>query len=210
MLAEDHSVVRQALVNLLKTDSNISIIGEAENGKMLLELLKRDLPDLILLDIEMPVMNGYETLQIISKKFPDVYVVILSMHDNIAIMTDLISKGAKAYLSKCCDMDSLFDAIYSVKREGFYFNKSVSRALLEGYLKEKNINPIFKEISLSCREKEVLAELCEGKTNKEIACKLNITASTVDFHRGRIYKKTNSKNLAGIVKYALKHGLILD
>lgn len=208
ILADDHALIREALETMLRHDESIVVASQAENGKKLLELIKQSPPDIVLLDIEMPVMGGMQALEIINKRFPDVAVIVLSFHKEIELMASMIAKGAKAFLTKDCNCKALLEAIHSVYNDGFYFNKSVSHALLEGYLKEKAINPIFSELALSKREVEILTELCEGKTNKQIASKLSIAASTVDFHRGRIYRKTKSKNLAGIVKYALKHGLI--
>ena len=208
IITDDSALIRESLDLLLKQDNRIEVIAHCENGKKLLEQLKQQKADVVLLDIDMPIMNGKEVLEATSKRFPDVAVIMLSMCAETRIMADFISCGAKAFLSKGCNAEDLFEAIYTVNSEGFYFNKSVSRALLEGYLKEKSVNPEFSELALSKREKEILTELCDGKTNKQIAHKLNITPSTVDFHRGRIYRKTKSKNLAGIVKYAVKHSLV--
>jgi DNA-binding NarL/FixJ family response regulator len=192
----------------LKEDKNFQVIAEAANGKELLEQLKTCSPDVVLLDIEMPVMNGKEALEIINKRFPGVKVVMLSMHSGSNFISELMARGARAFIPKDCDPDSLFEAIHTVHTEGYYFDKSISEAVLRGLQHEKSINPILESLALSDREIEILKELCEGKTNKEIAADLKIASSTVDFHRGNVYKKTGSKNIIDLIKYAIKYGII--
>ncbi|MBC7861689.1 MAG: response regulator transcription factor, partial [Bacteroidia bacterium] len=120
ILAEDQELVRKALISLLKENPNIEVIGEAENGKKLLELLKQVEPDIVLLDIEMPVMNGQEALDVISKRFPAIKVIILSMYEEMALMSDFITKGARAYLPKGCSIERLFEAIETVNAKGHF------------------------------------------------------------------------------------------
>lgn len=208
IIAEDQELLRKSFISLLKEDPSIEIIGEAANGKELLDLLKYQDPDIVLLDIEMPVMNGIEALNIIMKRFPDVKVVILSMHTGTAFISELMTRGARAYLPKNCDADTLFEALHTVNSEGYYFDKCVSEAMLKGLQKEKSINPLLDELALSEREIDILKRLCAGKTNKEISKSLKISVSTIDYHRGNLYRKTKSKNLIDLLKYALKNGMV--
>lgn len=208
MVAEYQQLMRTALVSLLNEDKRIKVTGEAENGKKVLDLLQHDKTDVVLMDLEMPVMNGKESLCIIRKKFPDIKVIILSMYDEESLVIDLITHGASAYLSKGCSSTVLSEAILTVYKEGAYFDRQVSRAMYSGLLRQKSINPLMDELSLSKRELEIMQELCKGKTNKEIADMFKISCSTVDFHRSNIYKKTKSKNITDLVKYAIKHKLI--
>jgi DNA-binding NarL/FixJ family response regulator len=208
IIAEDQELMRKSFIALLKEDQDFEIIAEASNGKELLEILKHTTPDVVLLDIEMPVMNGREALEIINKRFPDVKVIMLSMHAGPHFISELMARGARAFLPKNCDPDALFEAIHTVSSEGYYFDKSISEAMLRGLQREKSINPLLEELSLSDRETEILKEICEGKTNRQIAEALNISIGTVDFHRGNIYKKTRSKNLVELLKYAIKNGII--
>lgn len=200
--------MRKSFIALLKEDESFEIIGEGSNGKELLDLLKSNLPDIVLLDIEMPVMNGVEALEIINKRFPELKVIMLSMHAGPAFISELMARGARAFLPKNCDAETFFEAIHVVHSEGYYFDKSVSQAMLRGLQREKAINPLLDELSLSDREIEILKEICDGKTNKQIADQLKISASTVDFHRGNIYKKTKSKNITDLLKYSIKNGII--
>lgn len=210
VIAEDQELMRKALISLLEEDQRIRIIAEAENGKKLMEVLlksRHDQPDIVLLDLEMPVMNGKESLELIRKKYSKVKTIILSVHHEEAIMLDMMTSGASAYLSKGCSASTLFEAIHTVHKEGAFFDKDTSRAMFSGLLK-RSVNPLFDEHSLSKRETEIVQELCKGKTNKEVAAALNITTSTVDFHKGNIYKKTKSKNMADLVRYAIKNKII--
>lgn len=208
IVTEDQELMRKSLIALLKEDPAIEVVAEASNGKELLELMKHTEADIILLDIEMPVMSGAEALDVINKRFGDMKVIMLSMYAGVNFISELMSKGARAYLPKNCDPDSFFEAIHTVYSEGYYFDKSVSEAMLRGLQKEKAINPVLDAMSLSDREIDILKEICEGKTNKQIAESLKISMHTVDFHRGNIYKKTKSKNLLSLLKYAIKSGII--
>jgi DNA-binding NarL/FixJ family response regulator len=208
VVAEDQELMRKSFIALLKEDKSFEVVGEAAHGKDLLDVLKAITADVVLLDIEMPVMNGKEALEIINKRFPEVKVIMLSMHGGPHFISELMARGARAFLLKNCDPDTLFDAIKTVHGEGFYFDKEISEAMLKGLQREKLINPLLDELSLSDREIEILKEICEGKTNKQISASLNISVNTVDFHRGNIYKKTKSKNIIDLLKYSIKNGIV--
>jgi DNA-binding NarL/FixJ family response regulator len=208
MLAEDHQLVRKAFTMMLDEQPDFRMIGHAGNGKELLELMKTDEPDVVLLDIDMPVMNGRQCLGLIRSKFPEVKVIMLSLHKAPALMTEYMANGASAYLHKDVDMEDLLEAIRSVHREGSYFSKDLSKALLAGIRKEKKSNPFFDEPVLSDKEIVVLKELCDGKTNQEIADTLHVSINTIGFHRNNIYSKTRSHNIAELMKYSIRNGLI--
>lgn len=208
MLAEDQQLVREALTSLLNDQPDVIVTGQAGNGKQLLELMKQNEPDIVLLDIDMPIMNGYQTLEIIKKRFPDVKVMMLTLHAEHSFMHEFMAKGASAYLSKNIDIELLFEAIQSVHKTGTYFNHELSNALLIGLRKEKSIHPLFHEQVLTPKELLILKALCDGMTNKVIANVYHISINTVDFHRGNIYTKTNSKNIADLVKYAIRNELV--
>lgn len=208
MLADDHQLVRKAFALMLDEEHDLKVTGEASNGKELLELMKEDKPDIVLLDIDMPVMNGRQCLGLICARFPDVKVIMLSLHKDPALMNEYMANGASAYLHKDSDMDDLLQAIRSVYREGTYFSKELSKALLKGIRKERKSNPFFDEPSLSNKEIAVLKELCDGRTNQEIADRLHISINTVGFHRNNIYAKTKSHNIAELMKYSIRNGLI--
>lgn len=206
VLAEDQELIRKALISLLEDEPNIVVAGEAGNGRELLDLLGQQQPDVVLLDIEMPVMNGKETLEAIRQQFPQVKVVMLSLHADMALMSDFMSRGANAYIPKGSDVDTLVEAIEAVKYEGEYFGNGISKALQK--VLQKDRKPVFAELDLTTRELEILKALCNGLTHAEIGKSLGITTHAVDFHADHIYAKTNSRHITDLVKYAIRHGLI--
>jgi two-component system nitrate/nitrite response regulator NarL len=208
MLADDHQLVRKAFALMLDAQPGMEITGHAGNGKELLELIKAKQPNVILLDVDMPVMSGRQCLGIIKLRFPDIKVIMLSLHKDAALMNECMGNGASAYLHKDVDMEDLIAAIRSVHTEGVYFNKELSKALLAGVRKEKSSHPFFDEQALSEKELVVLKELCEGKTNRDIAGTLHISIHTVGFHRNNIYTKAKCNNIASLMKYAIRNGLV--
>lgn len=207
-IAEDQELMRKSLIALLNDFEEFTVIGEAPNGKELIQMLKSNRPDIVLLDIEMPVMNGYETIEIVGLRFPDVKVIVLSMFSDDGTIMDFMTRGARAYLPKGCDVNLLVNTIKAVHSTGYHFSDKVSRAMLNSNLRQRAVNPLAGELALTNRELEIVRELCNGKTNKEIASTLKVTPRTVDFHRTNIYAKTKSRNLADLVKYAIRHGVV--
>lgn len=208
MFAEDHTSVRQAYISVLVKEPNFRIIGEAGNGREMLKLMRRAVPDVVVTDIEMPEMNGVELAGHIRHEFPDVKIILLSMHYSETFAAHIISNGANAFLPKECSMEALIQAINTVHRNGYFFDPRISRFVLSNLLTEKRFRTIIQQLSLTQREHEVLQMICEGKTNREIADQLHIRPATVDFHRQKIYSKTGSGNVVQLVKYAIKNGLI--
>jgi len=208
MIAEDHALVRKALISLLKESRSIEVIDEADNGKELLHKLKVKLPDIVLMDYRMPVMDGREALQIIKAKHPEVKVIMMSVQDDNDLILDFVAKGANGFISKSANPELLFTAIARTNNEGHYFDPKLSQFMANGILNHKNRSEKLKKESLSDREISVLREICNGNTNKGISERLYISKSTVDFHKGNIYKKTNCRNVVDLVKYAFKHGII--
>lgn len=206
-MAEDHKSARQAYVAMLSDEENFSVIGDAPNGLELLNLMEKKLPDVVLTDLEMPVMNGYQLLENIREKYKDTKVIVLSMHDDDYYISDLILRGASAYLPKHCGIEDIVFTINKVCTDGFYFTKPVSKMVVNSSLNDKKFKPFYEELGLTLRELEVLKLICEEKSNKEIARILDIAAGTVDFHRQSIYRKTQLNSVVGLVKYAVKNGL---
>jgi len=207
VLAEDKALMRKSLIALLKEYPKFEIIGEASNGRDLLNLLKDLEPDIVLLDIEMPVMNGIEAMKVIRIRFPEIKVIVLSIHNDLTHIRNSLALGARGYLVKDCLPEQLEKAILDISNKGFYLEETVSKDLLHDTaysLGKKNGKQTF-----SSREMEVLKELCSGKTEKEIAMVLNISHHTVHFHRMNIYTKTNTHNLAGLLNYAKLNILLL-
>ena len=206
-IAEDHDLVRQGMVALLKEEKDISLVFDVSNGSELIEQLKKNKVDVILLDLEMPVVNGHQALKIIAERYCKVHVIIISMHYSDAFISECITIGANGFLPKNCDFDTVVDAIFAVYEKGYYFNDKISRSLIKKLIKEKNGNCLEVKDPLTSREHQVLELICNGKTNKEIAELLFISVRTVESHRKNIVDKTCSQNIAELVLYAVKNGL---
>lgn len=206
-IAEDHDLMRQGLVSLLDSEENINVAFDVENGARLFDELKKKKVDVILLDLEMPVLNGHQALKILSARYPEIAVIVVSMHYSDSFISESIASGAKGFLPKNCDIDKVVDAIYAVKEQGYYFDDKISKALLNRIMSNESPKNNFSQDPLTSREHQIVELVCSGKTNKEIANLLCLSVRTVEVHRNTINKKTNTKNIAGLVTYAIKNGL---
>lgn len=207
-IAEDHDLVRQGMISLLKDEEGIQFVLDAPNGLDLLEGMKKTTVDVVLLDIDMPVLNGRQTLELLRQRHPEVKVIMISMHYEDAFISEFITNGANGFLPKNSDIERVVDAIFAVWEQGYYFDNKVSKALLSRLINEKQITPSFDLDPLNEREILVLKLACEEKTTQEIADLLFLSKRTVEGYRKVIARKTNSKNVAGLVIYAIKHGII--
>jgi DNA-binding NarL/FixJ family response regulator len=206
-IAEDHELVRQGMVALLKEEKDISLIFDVSDGSELLQQLKKNKVDIVLLDLEMPIVNGHQALKIITERHTNVHVIIISMHYSDPFISECITMGAKGFLPKNCDFETVVDAIFAVQEQGYYFDDKISRSLLKKLVKDKDQTTSILGDPLTTREHQILELICNGKTNKKIAELLTISIRTVESHRKSISDKTNSHNIAGLVLYAVKHGL---
>lgn len=207
-VVDDQYLFRQGLISLLKEYDDLEVIMEASNGKELLKNLKSEQPDIVLLDLEMPIMDGIEATIALKQNYPEVKIIILSMHTDDEFITHLLEKGASGFLPKDKDIEEVVNAIYSVLENGYYFDVQVSNAMLKGLVKAKKVNPSFSVQHLSEKEIVVINFICKEYTNKEIAEKLCLSPRTIDSYRENILLKTGAKNTAGIVMYAVKYNLL--
>jgi two-component system, NarL family, response regulator DegU len=206
-IADDHTIFRKAMVNMLQGFERVEEVKDAENGKELLELMKFELPDVAIIDLQMPVMDGVEASKKIISKYPKVKIVILTMVDSEQYIIHMVEMGVHAFLLKNTDPDELETAIYSVFDNDYYNNEIVTNALRKN-TKAKSIFSSLNRSEISEREKEVIALICQELTNKEIAENLNLSERTIENHRYRIMEKLGIKNTVGLVKYALETKLI--
>jgi two-component system, NarL family, response regulator DegU len=207
MMAEDHHSAREAYVAVLSDEENFNVIGQAANGFELIKLIEVKEPDVVLVDVEMPVMDGFKTITTLKERFPKVKPIVLTMHEESYYVAQLILCGARAYLPKSCHIEDLVLAINKVHTEGFYFSDALSRIIVSTSFKDLKFQKQLRHIDLSEREIEVLRMVCDEKSTKHIALKLGITSDTVNTHRRNIYAKTNSSSLIGLIKFALKNGI---
>lgn len=210
IIAEDHVVLRQGLRALLEKDTDLEIAGEAENGREVLDLLADRHVDIVLMDVNMPVMDGFEATAKIRSKFPDTQVIALSMHNNMPFVQKMLECGAAGYLPKTANSNELSAAIKLVASGTRYISGNLSIQLMEqSKMKEEHLvqNP-GADKGLSKREVEVLVLVAEGYTNSEIADKLFTSKRTIETHRQNILEKTQARNTANLIKYAIENGII--
>lgn len=209
ILADDHRMLRDGLKALLSESDFIQIIDEASSGMELLEILKTKQPDVIMMDITMPGMSGIEATQQITKLYPDLKILILSMHTNEEFVINSFKAGAKAYLPKDSSKEELLDAITVLYNGGEYYSKLISDNFLKNYIKNSRVDQnLIENEELTQREIEVLKLAAKGLCNKEIAEKLFISSKTVDVHKNHIMQKLKLKNTVEMVLYAVKNGII--
>ncbi len=204
LLADDHTIVRQGLKLILSAHPDLEVVGEAPNGREAAELAEKLRPDIVLMDVAMPELNGIEATRRMVAANPRVKVLVLSMHKEAVYVREVLKAGARGYILKDAIDTELVNAIRSVARGDGYISPAVSGALLNDY-RQNQTDPID---SLSGREREVLQLIAEGKTNKEVATRLNLSVYTVDSHRGKIMEKLNLHSTGELVRFAMKHGLV--
>lgn len=210
-ITDDQTLFRKGMARLVKTFSKVGRVEEAGNGKELLSLIKTEAPDAVLLDLEMPVMDGIEAAERIITKYPKVKIIILSMHDSHQHIYSLMELGAHAFLLKNAEPEEVEEAIKSVIENDFYQNQLVTEALRKGAMNKKaaELRPSFGLTNpLTEREKEILVLICQEMTMKVISQRLNLSERTVQNHRANIIDKLGVKNTVGLVRYAYESGLI--
>src|SRR5450755_328204 len=206
-IADDHALFRAGVKTALSVRKDIEMIAEADNGMQLLNLLKHVEPDVILLDIQMPIMDGIQTLPEIRKLYPHVKVIILSMHNDHSMISKLMEVGANSYLTKNSDSETIYQAIKTCYEQEFFFNDLTNKALLSG-LRTKKTDHTQEDVQLNDKELRILKLMCEEKTTKEIADIVDISPRTVEAIRDKLKTKTGAKSMAGLVMYAVKNKLL--
>jgi two-component system, NarL family, response regulator NreC len=204
LLADDHAVVRQGFKMILAAQADMEIVGEAGNGREALDLAGQLQPDVIVMDVAMPELNGIEATRRIADVSPRSRVLALSMHKDSVYVREILRAGARGYLLKDSIASDLLAAVRAIARGEGYLSPGVSDAVLNDYRRHVT-DPIDL---LTSREREVLQMIAEGKTNKDIATVLNLSVYTVDAHRGRIMEKLNVHSVTDLVRFAVRCGLV--
>lgn len=206
-IADDHNLIREAIISMLETEKVIKILFDVSNGRELIDKIVDKKPQIIILDIEMPILSGEEALRIIRQRHPKIKVILLSSHFQRDVIIKFLKMGASAFLPKDCNRAKLIEAIFSVNEEGHYFDKEVSALMAKelastsSSTQETSIK--FKEIELA-----IIKMICQNKINKEISEALNLSTRTVEWHRLNIMSSLNSKDVKDLIMYAIKHKLI--
>jgi DNA-binding NarL/FixJ family response regulator len=206
LLADDHAVLREGLRTLLSLQEDIDVVGEAENGQIAVEMAKQLRPDVIVMDIAMPTMDGLAATRVLKQELPDARVLILSQHDNREYVFSILQGGAAGYVLKKSGGAEVVNAIRSVFTEGAYLPPGIAREVMDRYIQrpaEETGRPHLTE-----REKEVLRLIAEGKSNKDIAELLCLSVKTVMAHRTNIMEKLDIHSSTELVKYAIRQGIV--
>ena len=210
LLADDHGIVRRGLRSLLETESGLTVVGEAADGLEALRLCEEHQPDILIVDIGMPKLNGIDVAARVQKLDRPPRTVILSMHSDESYIIRALAAGARAYLLKDATDEDLLPAIRAVASGKPFFSPAVTAVLVEDYLRQLQARGLTDSYHLlTDREKQVLQLLAEGRSNKEVATLLELSLSTVETHRGNLMQKLNLHNTAEIVLYAVRKGIIL-
>lgn len=208
LVADDHTIVRKGICSLIDGKADIQVIGEAEDGRDAIEKAEALSPDVILMDITMPHLNGLEATRQIKKMFPQIKILALTMYTNEEYILQILQAGASGYVVKQAAPAELLSAIQAVYRGDSFLSPSISKTLIDEYIKHTAPqNPIEQE-KLTDREREVLQLIAEGYSNREIADKLNLSVKTIGVHRTNIMEKLEVHNVTDLVKYALRKGII--
>ncbi len=210
VVTDDHRLFRKGMCALLSGFDTVNQTGEAENGLVLINLIRSGelVPDLVLLDINMPVMDGIETTRYLKEHHPQIRIIIISMEEDVQLVSHLIDEGVDGYLLKNSDPDELEHAIRMVLKNEFYLSASLTGAILRNSVGNNNLEPSSLLADISEREIEILQLICQEYTASEIADKLMISARTVDGHRRKLLEKSKARNMAGLVIFAIKNKLI--
>ena len=208
-IADDHVLFRAGVKSALSLHKDIKMIAEADNGMQLLTVLKHVQPHVILLDIQMPIMDGINTLPEIKKLYPEIKVIMLTMHNDHSMISKLMELGANSYLTKNSDSEIIYQAIKTVHEQEYFFNQLTNKALIDGLRRKRQAEASLPvDAKLSDKEITILRMICEEKSTKEIADLVELSPRTVEAIRDKLKVKTGAKSLAGLVMYAVKSGII--
>ena len=207
LLADDHGIMREGLRSLLEKEPDIKVVGEAEDGRKAIGLVSELLPDVVIMDISMPGLNGADATRRIVHQFPTVKVIALSMHSNRIFVVDMLKAGASGYVLKECLFDELVEAIRIVAAGDKYLSPKVAGVVVSDYVKRLSGGAESPLETLTGREREVLQLIGEGKNTKQIALELHVSSKTIEANRRKIMEKLDAHSIAELVKMAIVGGL---
>ena len=207
LLADDHTIMREGLLSLLREQPDIAVVGTAENGREAVEKARRSFPDVVVIDIAMPLLNGIEAARQLRRVLPQTKVIVLTMYADNDYVLRALQAGVQGYLLKKAAAAELLEAIRAVERGGFYLSSEISRVVIERYLSSEG-SSAEEAVALSDRERQILQLVAEGHTNRQIATALGISPKTVDTHRTRLMTKLDIHDTPGLVRYAIRKGVV--
>lgn len=208
-IADDYKIFRDGIKVGLAADKNLQVILEADNGEELMKGLEKVQPDVIIMDLKMPIMDGMEATKEVRKRFDAIKVLVVTMYDDDKFIIHLMEMGANGYLLKNAESEEIRKSIYAVHENGYYFNDLVNKALLKKFVLKRNFKPSFnKDVEFTERELEVLKLICEEKTAAEIGKEIFLSPRSVEGIRQKLIEKVGVRNTAGLVMFALKNGIV--
>jgi two-component system response regulator NreC len=207
LLADDHKIMRSSLRVLLDKEPSIEVVGEAENGRQTVQMAEKLSPDVVIMDICMPDLNGIEAAHQITTRTPKIKVLALSMYSDRRFVLSMLKAGALGYLMKDCAFEELIQAIQNVSKNRVYLSRGLTDYIIKDYISRLQKDELSAFSILTAREREVLQLIAEGKTAKEIAFQLNISVKTVETHRHEVMNRLNIHTVAGLTRYAISEGL---
>lgn len=207
LIADDHKIVCEAIASLLGKELGMEVIGEAEDGRTAVQLAKELQPDVVIMDITMPNLNGIEATRQIIRELPEVKVIALSVHSDRRSVREMLKAGATGYVPKHCAFGELVSAIQNVVSNRTYISSQISRIVIEGYIHRLDGHDDSVYSLLTAREREVLQLISEGKSTKVIAKELHVSTKTIEWHRSQLMNKLKMQSVAELVKYAIREGL---
>lgn len=208
LLVDDHKIFRAGVRKLLEQEEDMVVIGEAEEGRTALDMVQQLSPNVVVMDVTMPKLNGIDATRRIVNANPDIKVIALSMHSHKNLVKGMLGAGASGYLLKECAVDELTQAIrYAVERNQIFMSPEISRAVVKQYLQPPERNSVKNSTVLTSKEREILQLIAEGNTSREIAAIMNMSVRTVEKYRPKIMQKLQVNSLAELIKYAIREGL---
>jgi DNA-binding NarL/FixJ family response regulator len=207
LLADDHTIMREGLRCLIETESDMKVVAEAADGRTAVRLAREVSPDVVIIDITMPDLNGIEATKQILSEAPNIKVLAVSMHSDDQFVTGMVRTGASGYFLKDCAADELVYAIRAVIAGEIYLSPKIASMVVEGYLHALSKGRLTKAAELTASEREILQLVAEGERSKRIAARLHVNIKTVDAHRQKIMAKLNIRTIAGLTKFAIQKGI---
>jgi DNA-binding NarL/FixJ family response regulator len=207
LLVDDHAIIRQGLRSLLEKQPDLEVVAEAEDGRKAIELVRELLPDIVIMDVTMPSLNGIEATRQICSAFPEVRVIALSIHSNRRFIGDMLQAGAAGYILKDSLFEELIRAIKAVTAGGRYLSPKITGVVVDDYIKHLSTSADSPLASLTSREREVLQLVAEGRSTKQVALELHVSTKTIEANRRQIMEKLDLHSVAELTKYAIREGL---
>ncbi len=208
LLADDHHITREGLASLIENQEGMAVAGQADNGRKAVELALSLIPDLVIMDINMPELNGIEATRQILSRQPQIRILVLSMYTERRYVTGMLEAGALGYVLKNCMFSELIDAVKTLMQGRRYLSQSISDMLMDDFIQGRKFREGSETTSLTSREREILQMIAEGFSSIQIAGRLHISERTVSTHRRKIMDKLNVHNIAGLTKVAIREGMV--